>query len=167
MPTPAKTGYRAVRGYVDHAARNSKVQFNILSADWTAWGADTSTGTVNAMFTSLDNLSLDTPTLGRASKDFDQPGLTSFPPTSEAAVNSAKLLTLFQDTVTGKKFSQQIPARNTAHYTSIRGFVDIGVGTATTQIADYIAAAEAVVVSEDGNPVIVYQMRVIGKGTAA
>lgn len=167
MATPAVVGYRAVRGYVDHANRNSKVQFNISAADWAAYGTDVTAGAVSDVFSGLDALTLDAPTLGRASKDFDEPGLSAVAPNNEAAVNSAKLLTLMQDTVTGKKFSQQIPARDPSAYSSQRGFVNIATGTRTSQIGAYIAAVEAGVLSEDGNPVVVYQMRVIGKGTAA
>lgn len=167
MPTPARVSYQAVRGYVDHATRKSSVRFNVSSAAWAAYGTDVTAGDISDMFSALDELSLDVPILGRAAKYFDEPGLTVSIPTDENAVNSAKLLALFQDTVTGKKFSMQIPARNAAHYTSIRGLVDINLSTRTSQISDFITSVIAAVLSEDGNAVAVYEIRVIGKGTAA
>ena len=167
MAVAASTTYRAVRGYVDHANRNSSVRFNIAAGAWAAYGTDTTAGDVHDMFAALDALSLDTPSLGRASKDFDEVGLTSLAPASEAAVNSAKLLVLIQETPGAKKFSMQIPARNPDAFTSQRGYVDIAAATRSDEITALLSAIASTVLSEDGAGVVVYQIRVIGKGTAA
>jgi hypothetical protein len=141
---------------------------NVSSAAATAWATDvTAAGEVLDAFNALDDLTVDAPSLGRVARYFDDPGITVIVPTNEAAVNSAKLLALLQDDTTGKKFSMQIPARDTSHYTSIRGVVDIADATRTAQIDAYFTGVVANILSEDGNTVSCYEIRVIGKGTAA
>jgi hypothetical protein len=168
MATPARTSIQAIRGYKDHAARNSSIRFNVSSAAATAWATDvTAAGEVLDAFNALDALTVDTASLGRVARYFDDPGITVVVPTSELAVNSAKLLALLQDTVTGKKFSMQIPARDATAYVSTRGLVDINAATRTTQIDHFFTDVVANMLSEDGNSVSCYEIRVIGKGTAA
>ena len=167
MAVAARTSHQAVRGYRDHAGRNSSVRFNITDTVWAAYGTDTTAGALFDLFAAIDDLSLDNPTLGRAAKYFDETGLTSVSPTDENAVNSAKLLVLFQDLTTGDKFSMQIPARDAAHYSSVRGEVILSGAGVTAEVTEFVTQANATVKSEDLNTSEIYQIRVIGKGTAA
>ncbi len=165
MAVPSLKKYQAIWGGVDHATRNAQVRFWTSAAAVTAFATDvTAGGLISDMFDSIGALSLDTNSLRRASVLNDAPSLSSIPPISEDAVNSAKLLVLMKDETNNGKFSMQIPARNGAHYVSSRGLVDLG---GSAEVIALVAAVNAGVLSEDGNAVAVYQIRVIGKGTAA
>ena len=168
MAVVALKKYQAIWGGVDHATRNAQVRFWTTAAAVTAFATDvTASGDITDIFDAIGELSLDTNSLRRASVLNDAPSLSSLAPIDENAVNSAKLLVLLKDLTNNGKYSMQIPARNGAHYASSRGLVEIGIGLRTTQINDLITSLEGGSVSEDGNAVSVYQIRVIGKGTAA
>lgn len=168
MATAARESYQAIVTYKDHATRNSSIRFNVSSADVTAWRTDTTAGGIHDAFAALAGMTLDDEQLLRAAQYADDTTTTpGAVPASEAAVNSAKLLVLWVDSVTHKKFSMQIPARDPASYTSIRGLVDIGLGTRTTQVSALFTDLAPVLLSEDGNASDIYEIRVIGKGTAA
>ncbi len=166
MPTPARLTNSAFLGFIDSAYRKSSVSFDVSAADVTAWAADVTVGNIKTLFDAIEALSLDNPTLKRASKNYDEIGLLTVAPTDNNAVNSAKIIALIQDATTGSKFSMQIPARKASAYTQSRGLIDITVSP-TTEVSNYIDAVALTMLSEDGNAVRVYEMRVIGKGTAA
>lgn len=167
MATPATLRYVARIDFIDHARKVSHIQFYVSSAAYTAWKADTSTGLVRDLMTAYEALSLDTVTNESVEEEAFVPG-SNIAPTDENAVNSAKLLVLETDNITGEKYRNYIPARNAANFEpSTRGEVKIsGTGT-NAAITAFVTAFLACQLSEDGNALTVNEIRVVGRGTAA
>lgn len=166
MATPALLKYVARIQFVDHAGKNSSIQFYVSSGSYTAWKADTTTGVIRSLMNAYEAESLDTVVSETVEEEAYVIGSSVFP-TNENAVNSAKLLVLLEDTTTGEKYRNYIPARNAANYSSIRGQVitsGAGVVAAITALITAILAAQ---LSEDGNALVVTGIRVVGRGTGA
>jgi hypothetical protein len=148
----------------DHAGKIARTFWYISAADYAAYAADYTTGSVRVLIDDYMALTLDNKITETVSTEAYQVIAPVPFPTSENAVNSAKLEVLGRDNVTGKAFKQEIPARNGAAYVSTRGLVDItSAGAAKT----YITKRNAVALSEDNNATTVVQVRVIGKGSQA
>jgi hypothetical protein len=165
MAVPAIKSYEAVISLIDHASRKSFIKFDVTQADFVAWATDTSTGNVRTTMDAYEALTLDHVVNESVSEKAYTAPISPTAPSSEDAVNSAKLQILMVDTQ-GDPLSNTIPARNSANFTSVRGQVIIGTG-ATAQIATLITEIEAHEISDDGNPVIVKEIKVVGRGTAA
>jgi len=166
MATPAALRYIARIGFIDHAGKNSHIQFYVSAAAYAAWKTDTTAGIVRDLMTAYEAESLDTVTGESVEEEAFTIGSPT-PPSSEDAVNSAKLLVLMTDTTTGEKYRNYIPARKASAFSSVRGQVIItgaGVNAAITALILAILAAQ---LSEDGNALVVNQIRVVGRGTAA
>jgi len=166
MAVPATLRYIARVNFIDHAGKPSHISFYVSSGAYAAWKTDTTAGVIRALFDAYEAESLDVVTSETVEEEASVNG-TSIPPTDEGAVNSAKLLVLLQDDVTGEKYRNYIPARNVAAFSSIRGQVitsGAGVNAAITALITAILAAQ---LSEDGNALTVTGIRVVGRGTAA
>jgi len=162
MAVPALIKYVAILGFVDHAHKKSRMEWNVSAGNYNAWITDTSAGSIFDLFAAAETLTLDEVASRSVSKVGYLPQAIVYP-TDEAAVNSAKLIALGRDTVTGKPWKQEIPARNTSAYTSVLGNVDL-TGTAA---ANYVTDILGTALSEDGNAVAVSAIKVAGKGTQA
>lgn len=166
MATPATVRYVARIGFIDHAEKTSSISFEISATDYGTWLTDTSTGAVRDLFNAYEAMSLDNVTSEVCEKEAAQ--LSSFTiPTSEDAVNSAKLLVLETDTVTAEKYRNYIPARKASAFNSSRGAVIITGADETAEVTALIAAIQASQLSEDGNALEVRGIRVVGRGTGA
>lgn len=148
----------------DHAGKLSHTDWTINQTDYDEYLLDYTTGAVRVLIDDYMALTLDNLIAESVNQEnYHVIAATPFP-TSEYAVNSAKLLVLGRDTTTGKPFKQEIPARDGTAYTSVKGEVDI---TSAGAPKDYKIQRDAHALSEDGNATSVVQIKVIGKGTQA
>lgn len=116
---------------------------------------DIATGLVT-LGTALDNISLGT--LGRRKLTAFDAFLSATPPASEAAQREIKWEVSYRDDVTGRPGSFTVPGANTALLTSRSDIIDL---TADAW-PGVVAAIEANVVSNIGNPVTVEQIKLTG-----
>jgi hypothetical protein len=82
-------------------------------------------------------------------------------PTNNNALRSRKFAVSYHDTTTGDKYTTQIPISNNAAVTMEPGtkLVDLTIDPA----AAYVTAFNAFVASEDGNAVLIDQIRATGR----
>src|SRR5258708_19668203 len=65
MATPAALRYIARIGFIDHAGKNSHIQFYVSAAAYAAWKTDTTAGILRDFLTAYEGESLDTVPGGR------------------------------------------------------------------------------------------------------
>jgi hypothetical protein len=163
MATPALKKYRATLNLIDHAGKTSRMTWNISSADFAAYLTDTTAGNVRTLIDAAFAETLDNKTGEEVAEIgyvvIAPPGV----PADENAVNSAKIIVLGRDTVTGSPWKQEIPARNAAEFTSTKGAVDL----TSVHFSTYVTEVNAHALSEDGNAVKISEAKVAGKGTQA
>lgn len=165
MATPPQKAYVARIQFVDHAGKPSHITFDVSAADYAAWLTDATAGNIRTLMNTYEAMSLDNVVRESVDEVAFVQGTGAFP-ASEDAVNSAKLLILEQDVVTGEHYRNYIPARFSGNFTSVRGQVILGTG-GTTQVQALVTALEATQKSEDGNALTVNEIRVVGRGTGA
>lgn len=153
---PSLLGYEAFVIVRDHEGKYSDVSVNISSTNYTAYLSDTGVGAVYDWITATAALSYGV--ISKKGVRLLAYDISSSTVSNEAAINTAALLVIGQDTVTGKPWRSHIPSRKSdgTAYTSTRGIVNLTAGSVPT----YLTKVASLALSEDGNPVLVQSMKV-------
>lgn len=139
----------------DYSDEYSPVKFNVPSVDETTWVSQTALiTTLRAAVNAISLGSLAYETLSQKAH------VNDVRPASAVAQRELGLRLFIQDTVTGKKTHVTIPAPDLV---AIAPGGDDSVDLTLSVAATLIAAIEAVIVSEMGNPVSVYRGEIVGR----
>jgi len=131
----------------------------ISQDDYTAFKAEKTGSNVEAIIDAFTGLTEDSVVNAGVTETCFDPDLAAIP-SDEGAINSAALLVLARDTVTGYATRTVIPARKISAYTSVAGIVQITTGSAADT---FKTAYEAHVKSDAGNPVQIVEIKVVGR----
>lgn len=101
--------------FIDKQAKTSVVSLPFTQAEIEAWAAAPgAAGVVHDWAVAVEGVSLGT--VAQTSTTTANNAITPTPPTDDQAYRSAKLMVLYHDATSGKKFRFTIPARDTAAY---------------------------------------------------
>lgn len=164
---PGRTNYVTTIGFLDKAETVSTVKLFVSESDAAAYvAAPTGAGAVNTLQTAIEALSI-------ANIEREAGGVVQSyapaTPTDDQAYNSAKLTVFMADDVSGDKFRFSIPARNTANYNTFPGTKNVILTVAlggTAAVEALVTAAEATVISENGNALTVKRIVIAGRKQA-
>jgi hypothetical protein len=164
---PGRVNYTTTIGILDKANTVSTIKLFVSEADAADYVA-TPTGAVavNTLQSAVEALSIGN--VERESGGVVQ-SYSPATPTDDQAYNSAKLTVFMADATSGDKFRFSIPARNTANYNTFPGTKNVILTIAlggTAAVEALVTAAEATVISENGNSMTVQRIVISGRKQA-
>jgi hypothetical protein len=163
-----RRAYPISASFIDKAMQPTSFQTYASASDVTDYNADPTLNTkgIRKLIDSVVALSIAT----KVSEQVTNQGI-EFPtsvPTDDQAYRSSKLEISYQDTVTGKWYTNTVPARNTAKYNTFPRSKDVILTVAeggTTEIETFVANFNAVAKSELGNACVIKEIKVAGRSS--